>query len=42
MSKTRGMGYIGGIIDTANGITRKPIDNNIPNLSNVNKMTLAY
>jgi len=42
MSKIRGMGYIGGIIDTANGISRKSSDVNLPNLSNVNKMTLAY
>jgi hypothetical protein len=42
MAKARGMGYIGGIIDTANGITRKPMDAMLPNLSNVNKMTLAY
>jgi len=42
MSKARGMGYIGGIIDTANGISRKSMDVMLPNLSNVNKMTLAY
>jgi hypothetical protein len=42
MAKARGMGYIGGIVDTANGITRKPMDAMLPNLSNVNKMTLAY
>lgn len=41
-SKARGMGYIGGIVDTANGITRKPMDAMLPNLSSVNKMTLAY
>jgi hypothetical protein len=42
MSKTRGMGYIGGIIDTASGIARYSGENKLPDYNNVKKLTLAY
>jgi hypothetical protein len=42
VSKARGMGYIGGMVDTANGITRNINDNRLPDFSNVKKLTLAY
>ena len=42
MSKARGMGYIGGIIDTANGISRYSSETKIPDFNNVKKLALAY
>lgn len=42
IAKTKGMGYIGGIVDTANGISRTSQEAQLPNFSNVKKMTLAY
>ena len=42
MTKARGMGYIGGIIDTASGIARNATEYKLPDFSNVKKATLAY
>ena len=42
MSKLKGMGYIGGMVDTANGISRTAQEAQLPNFNNVKKMTLAY
>jgi hypothetical protein len=42
MSKTKGMGYIGGMIDNANGITRFNNETKLPDYSNVKKLALAY
>jgi hypothetical protein len=42
MTKTRGMGYIGGMIDTASGISRYSGETKLPNLNNVKKLALAY
>ena len=42
MTKARGMGYIGGIVDTASGISRYSGETQLPNFNNVNKLALAY
>ena len=42
MTKTRGMGYIGGMIDTASGISRYSGETKLPDLNNVKKLALAY
>lgn len=42
MSKARGMGYIGGIIDTANGISRYSNETQLPDFNNIKKLALAY
>jgi hypothetical protein len=42
MSKARGMGYIGGIVDTANGISRYAGETRLPDYNNVKKLALAY
>jgi len=36
------MGYIGGMIDNANGITRFNNETKLPDYSNVKKLALAY
>lgn len=42
ISKTRGMGYIGGTVDNASNISRNNSDVVLPNFNNVKKMTLSY
>ena len=42
ITKARGMGYIGGIVDTASGISRYSGETKLPNFNNVNKLALAY
>ena len=42
MSKARGMGYIGGMVDTANGISRYSGETKLPDYNNVKKLALAY
>uniref|UniRef100_A0A6C0I733 Uncharacterized protein n=1 Tax=viral metagenome TaxID=1070528 RepID=A0A6C0I733_9ZZZZ len=41
-SKARGMGYIGGIVDTASGISRYSGETKLPDFNNVRKLALAY
>jgi hypothetical protein len=41
-SKARGMGYIGGIVDTASGIARYSGETKLPDFNNVKKLALAY
>ena len=42
VSKARGMGYIGGIIDTASGVSRYSGETQLPDFNNVKKLALAY
>jgi hypothetical protein len=42
MSKARGMGYIGGMVDTANGISRYSGETKLPDYNNVKKLALVY
>ena len=40
MAKVKGMGYIGGMVDTANGISRTVQEAQLPDFSNVKKMMI--
>jgi hypothetical protein len=42
ITKARGMGYIGGIVDTASGISRYSGETMLPDFNNVKKLALAY
>lgn len=40
MAKVKGMGYIGGMVDTANGISRTAQETQLPDFRNVRKMMI--